>query len=59
MKKAILHNIITGKEIKVHLTLDHPAALGSVAVWVDNDNRAYFPEDERNPFYEIKEISED
>ena len=59
MKRAILHNIITGKDIEVRLTLDHPAALGSVAVWVDDNNKAYFPEDERNPFYEIKELIEE
>lgn len=55
MKKAIMRNIITGVEKRVHLTMDHPAVQCGIAVWVDDDGKAYFPEDVQNPFYELKE----
>lgn len=53
MKRAIMRNIITGKKTAVHLTMDHPAAQSGIAVWVDDEQRAYFPEDIQNPFYEL------
>ncbi|MBR1463931.1 MAG: hypothetical protein IJ604_11250 [Prevotella sp.] len=59
MKKAIMRNIITGTVKQVHLTMDHPAVQCGIAVWVDEEGRAYFPEDVQNPFYELKEIKED
>lgn len=59
MKKAIMRNIITGTVKQVHLTMDHPAVQCGIAVWVDEEGRAYFPEDVQNPFYELKEITED
>lgn len=59
MKKAIMRNIITGTEKRVHLTMDHPAVQCGIAVWVDDDGKAYFPEDVQNPFYELKDITEE
>lgn len=58
MKTAIMHNIITGEKKHVHLTKDHPAVQCGIAVWVDEAGKAYFPEDVRNPFYELSEIQE-
>ena len=59
MKKAILKNIITGTEKRVHLTLNHPAVQCGIAVWVDDDGKAYFPEDVQNPFYKLEDITEE
>ncbi len=59
MKKAFMRNIITGIEIRVHLTMDHPAVQCGIAVWVDDEGKAYFPEDVQNPFYELTEITEE
>lgn len=56
MKRAIMRNIITGKETVVHLTMNHPAAQSGIAVWVDDEQRAYFPEDIQNPFYELTQM---
>lgn len=41
MKTAILKNIITGVEKRVHLTMDHPAVQCGIAVWVDDEGKAY------------------
>lgn len=54
-----MRNIITGIEIRVHLTMDHPAVQCGIAVWVDDEGKAYFPEDVQNPFYELTEITEE
>ena len=51
-----MRNIVTGVTRRVRLTLDHPAAGCGMAVWVDDEGRAYFPEDIRNPFYELTDI---
>lgn len=59
MKTAIMKNIVTGVEKKVHLTKDHPAAYNGIAVWVDEEGKAYFPEDVPNPFYELREMEGD
>lgn len=59
MKKATMKNIITGDEKRVTLTTEHPAARCGIAVWVDDDGKAYFPEDVQNPFYELKEVTDD
>ncbi len=56
MKTAIMKNVITGKETRVHLTQEHPAVQCGIAVWVDDEGRAYFPEDVQNPFYELRNI---
>ena len=56
MKTAVLKNIITGVEKKVHLTKDHPAVQCGIAVWVDDEGKAYFPEDVPNQFYELKDV---
>ena len=59
MKKAIMRNIITGSETRVHLSKDHPAAQNGIAVWVDDEGKAYFPEDVPNPFYMLSEITDE
>ena len=51
-----MKNIITGVEKKVHLTKDHPAVQCGIAVWVDDEGKAYFPEDVPNPFYELRDV---
>jgi hypothetical protein len=53
-----MRNIITGAERRVHLTLDHPAVQCGIAVWVDDEGRAYFPEDVQNPFYELRDVND-
>lgn len=58
MKRAIMRNIITGKETAVHLSMNHPTAQSGIAVWVDDEQRAYFPEDIQNPFYELTQKEE-
>ncbi len=58
MKTCIMRNIITGAERRVHLTLDHPAVQCGIAVWVDDEGRAYFPEDVQNPFYELRDVND-
>lgn len=56
MKTATMRNVITGETKRVHLTKDHPAAECGMAVWADDDGKAYFPEDVMNPFYELTDI---
>lgn len=58
MKTAIMHNIITDEKKHVHLTMDQPAVQCGIAVWVDDEGKAYFPEDVQNPFYELLDIKE-
>ena len=58
MKTAIMRNIITKEEKRVHLTTNHPAVQCNIAVWVDDEGNAYFPEDVPNPFYELRIIEE-
>lgn len=53
-----MHNIITDEKKRVHLTMDHPAVQCGIAVWVDDEGKAYFPEDVQNPFYELTDIQE-
>lgn len=59
MKTATMHNIITGETKKVHLSYSHPAVQCGCGVWVDDDEKAYFPEDVPNPFYELTDIKEE
>lgn len=54
-----MHNIITDERKRVHLTMEHPAVQCGIAVWADDDGKAYFPEDVQNPFYELTDIKED
>lgn len=56
MKTATMRNVITGETKRVHLTKDHPAAECGMAVWADDDGKAYFPEDVMNPFYELTDV---
>ena len=59
MKKADMRNIITGETKQVYLTHDHPAAHCGIAVWVDNEGKAYFPEDVQNPFYKLSNVRDE
>jgi hypothetical protein len=54
-----MKNIITGKETRVYLTKEHPAVQCGIAVWVDDEGKAYFPEDVPNPFYVLSDIKEE
>lgn len=56
--KATIKNKITGEQIAVHSTTEHPDSHYGKAVWVDDDNVAYFEVGNKipNPFYEIVEI---
>lgn len=55
MRKAILINKVTGVEVKVHATTDHPASSYGKAVWVDNDNISYCEVDAKfgSQFYDV------
>lgn len=55
----MMRNIITGDVKRVHLTTEHPAVQCSIAVWVDETGRAYFPEDVQNPFYELSDVKDE
>ena len=59
MKTATMNNLITGVEREVHLTMNHPAVQCGIAVWLDDEGKAYFPEDVQNPFYKLKDIKEE
>lgn len=52
---AKIQNTITGEIIKVRATTDHPDSSYGKAVWVDEDNQAYFQVGAPNPFYEVVE----
>ena len=54
-----MKNIITGKETRVYLTKEHPAVQRGIAVCVDDEGKAYFPEDVPNPFYVLSDIKEE
>ena len=55
MRTAILKNTVTGVEVKVHATTDHPSSSYGIPVWVDDDNNAYCQVDTPTPLYEIKD----
>lgn len=57
MRKAILKNKVTGVEIEVYATTEHPDSSYGKAVWVDKGGTAYMQVDYRfeNPFYEVVE----
>lgn len=57
MRKAILKNKVTGVEIEVYATTEHPDSSYGKAVWVDKEGTAYMQVDYRfeNPFYEVVE----
>ena len=57
MRQATLRNKVTGVEVRVHATTEHPDSSYGRAVWVDDDNNAYCEVDAKaaNPFYEIDE----
>lgn len=57
MRKAILKNKVTGVEVEVYATTEHPDSSYGKAVWVDKEGIAYLQVDYpfENPFYEIIE----
>lgn len=57
MRTATLRNVLTGEEVRVHATTDHPDSSYGQAVWVDDENNSYCIVDlpVPNPFYEIEE----
>lgn len=57
MRKAILKNKVTGVEVEVYATTEHPDSSYGKAVWVDKEGIAYMQVDYRfdNPFYEVIE----
>ena len=57
MRQATLRNKVTGVEVRVHATTEHPDSSYGRAVWVDDDNNAYCEVDARvaNLFYDIDE----
>lgn len=59
MRKAILKNKVTGVEIEVYATTEHPDSSYGKAVWVDKNNVAYLQVDYpfENPFYEVNEMT--
>lgn len=50
---AILKNNITGVEVAVHSTTEHPDSHYGQAVWVDDNNQAYVQVGMEAPFYSI------
>lgn len=55
MKTAILKNKVTGVEVRVHATTEHPDSSYGHEVWVDDENNAYCEVGVTNPFYEIRD----
>ena len=51
--EAIIRNKVTGVEVRVHATTEHPDSSYGHPVWVDDDNNAYCEVGRNNPFYEI------
>lgn len=54
-KNAVLKEKITGREIEVHATLNHPQSSYGHPIWVDEEGVAYMEVDSiiPNPFYEV------
>lgn len=55
--KAIIKNMATGEMIPVTATTDHPDSSYGQAVWVDDDNIAYFQIGMRNPLYQETSVT--
>jgi hypothetical protein len=51
--KALLKNLITGVEVEVHSTTDHPDSSYGKAVWVDDEGNAYCQVNTPIALYEI------
>lgn len=56
MRTAILKDVISGVEVKVHATTDHPTSSYGLPVWVDDKGEAYCQVDTPSPFYKITEL---
>lgn len=58
---ATLVNNLTGEEIPVHATADHPCSSYGQKVWVDKHNNAYLQVgiEHMQCFYSIKNIKQD
>lgn len=54
MNRAIITNVATGQEIRVHATTDHPSCSYGHAIWVDDDNNPYFEVGTLSPFYTLR-----
>ena len=54
MKHAIITDITTGQEIRVHATTNHPASSYGRAIWVDDDGNPYFEVGTLSPFYNLR-----
>lgn len=55
---AKIKNNITGQIINVHATTSHSASSYGQAVWVDDDDNAYYQCNLPNPFYTLVELDE-
>lgn len=52
--EAILKNNVTGKEVEVTATTNHPDSSYGKAVWVDEDGIAYCQVGMEAPFYSVE-----
>lgn len=61
MKRAILKETATDREIEVHATTEHPDSSYGHPVWVDDEGTSYFQADLPipNPFYTVIKTWED
>ena len=58
--KATLKNLVNEISVEVHSTTEHPASSYGRAVWVDDENNAYFEVDGPvPPFYSLTDITND
>ena len=51
--KTILKNIVSGEEVEVSATCEHPASSYGHPVWVDANNQAYCEVGKEEPFYKV------
>lgn len=51
--KATIKNKITGEQIAVHSTTEHPNSSYGKAVWVDDNGIAYCQVGMESPFYTV------
>lgn len=56
MMRAVIKNRMTGEEIAVTATTDHPACSYGQALWADDNGTAYFQVGMTNPIYEEDRI---
>lgn len=56
MMRAVIKNRMTGEEIAVTATTDHPTCSYGQALWADDNGTAYFQVGMANPIYEEDRI---